>query len=163
MSKERGLGTLSADPMPTDKDGSDELYALLQKKADVVEPETATDPKDEERLMVGTMAPYTNPAQRESGTAGAPWGEPTSKQPQRSEGASEGAVETRQGVLHRVFSGTSEAERAVRQQIAQNFAHGARGDFEAHTALLQGASKSKVAFPRSQTLMEQVRRTTGRH
>lgn len=144
----------------------DELHELLKQSADRAG--TAME-NDEDKSTVGTTNLYDDPEDRgKAETVDAPWGEAGTTlkgHPQadhQSDGVWEEHKKVRQGVLDRAFSGRSKADAADQALISQNFTHGAAGDFSAHSVHLQGKSIEKVSHPRRMSLMENVRKLTGR-
>ena len=141
----------------------DDLYELLQsKKAEEVA-------NNEDISTVGTTHLYDAPEDRvDGGQSNSPWGEagPTLNGHPQADHQSDGAWEehktVRQGVLDNILDGRSKANEADQKLIAENFEHGASGDFTTHSVHLQGKSVEKVAHPRTPTLMSQVLKVAGR-
>lgn len=140
----------------------DDLFELLQPKlAEEV-------PNNEDDSTVGTIGLYDEPEDREpSGQTNSSWGErgPTQDgQPQAdvyTDGAWEGAKETRQGVVDNALSNRAKADKADQKLIGQNFRHGKSGDFTTHSMHLQGKSVEKISHA-TPTLMERVVKVAGR-
>lgn len=117
--------------------------------------------------VTGVMNVYENPEGREPGTLNAKWGDKPIERPLNhvgdyGEGVMEMAHDTRHGVLDRVFSGTSEARRAARAEIAANFVHGANGEYEARTALLSKEKTASANVFDEGSLSDRIRSLVGR-
>jgi len=158
-----GMKNLSLDPVQPDPTGEHEeaLYNLLKTAG---EPET-----DEDESTVGTTHVYDEPEDRgEAGSVDAPWGERGTTQdghPQadhQSDGAWAEHKDVRSGVTKRVLDSRPKADAVEQKLMAKNFKHVAKGDFTTHSVHLQPKSVEKVSHPRAVSLMEQIRRTTGR-
>jgi len=110
-----------------------------------------------------------DPSDRDSGDIGAPWGEPDGSEnhmgtaQHHSSAVQELHDEGREKQLERSFSSKTDADKTHQATISQNFAHGASGEFTTHSAHLRPKSVEKLSHARQPTLMEQVRRLTGRH
>jgi hypothetical protein len=71
------------------------------------------------------------------------------------------AIDTRKGVLDRVFENMAAMRNADRAVISQNFTHGSSGDYEAHSSLL-GKSKTAGVVHDDGSLTDRVRAVAGR-
>lgn len=145
--------SLSHDPCPRiSADCEDELYELL-KEGEATENNEGSSTKGETVL-------YPDPLGREAGNADAPWGEKGHPDPSHnSTGVWEGHKKTRSGVLSNTFSGFGAAQAAARATISQNFN---TKDYGTHSAVLEKKAAMKMAEPRQLTLLERVKRVTGR-
>jgi hypothetical protein len=143
----------------------DDLYELLK----TANPNKATSTGDtEERSTVGVTQLYEDPVNRPEGVPESPWGERSTTQdghPQpdhNTDGVWAEHQKVRQGVLRGALSGFDAAAKAEQKLIAENFVHGANGNFTSSYPLLQSKSKEKISHVRSETLLQQVRRVAGR-
>lgn len=121
---------------------------------------------NEDQPTTGMMNVHVNPEGRKPGTLDAKWGD---NPPARDngypdhygEGVMREAKDDRHGVLKRVFDGIEQASNVAEAEVAQNFAHGASGNYEAHSPLLN-RQKTAEHVPDEGSLTDKVLRTIGR-
>lgn len=141
-----------------------ELGAWLAKEAMTPTPATATKDNETESVK-GKNQIYEDPEGRESGTGEGPWGEPPRMadgrhQPfHQNEATFAESKNVRRGVLDRVLSSFKPMQGVAQKTMGENFDHVRSGDFETHSALLQGKTKTGA---RHETLGDRVKNLLGR-
>lgn len=141
-----------------------DLGNWLAKEAMTPTPATATKDNENESVK-GKLQVYEDPEGRESGTGEGPWGE----RPRMADGRHQPfhqndatyaeSKNVRRGVLDRVLATFKPAQQADQKLMSANFDHVRNGDFEAHSALLQGKTKTGA---RQGTLGDRVKALVGR-
>ena len=131
-------------------DPTEELFDLL-KKVGNTNPGTSTG--DDEAAPIEAKTDLYEDPQVETDPAEGP--------EEHSDAVEAEHDKVRGGVLGKTLDSKPSADRADQALVSQNFSHGASGDFTTHSTHLRSKSVEKVSHPRSFTLGERVRKTTG--
>lgn len=131
----------------------EELYELLKQGNDI----GVTLPNNEGHMITGETSIYEDPEDRNpAGTTESPWGEKGPEEAfHHTEAAHKESLNVRHGVIDRNFRFKPQADAAAKKTISDNFS---TRDYESHSIHLQ----KKTASVPAQTLMERVRRLSGR-
>lgn len=156
------MKNLSVDTHPHDESKDQELYDLLKEGEDPGE-----SPGDVGESTVGAHpAHYKEPEDRSSGDMDAPWGEAPKVHPNKhhhvvhlSDSALDAVRQSREDLLDKLFDGRDSTDKTEQALMSQHFKHVSSGEFT--TSSPQLSEKAKHSMP--ETLMEKIRRVTGRH